>query len=226
MRQKRRSAPRMPDRVFNRTPVRRGGARARQSDMRTVCQRGMSVRPGQPAGRQRPPAWSVERSRIARTASSPASPASSRPSSSIAGSSSIPLERSRRRDGVQPPIVAGIAGGLKAVVERHAGGGRRLGERLGVLEVEAAAECEPAGGEREARSGAELDRADGCAQSTRRVSAGKRSGQTSGSRSASACACARSRTDLKSQLRVQRGRRHRDPVGTPDRPLDPLGRQV
>ena len=83
-----------------------------------------------------------------------------------------------------------IARGDERAVDVEAGGGRRLGEDVGVLEVEAAAEREPPGRDREARS-----RSPARSRTSRRASpsaraTGKRSGHTSGMRSACARRCA------------------------------------
>ena len=93
---------------------------------------------------------------------------SERPTRS-AGSRSAPTASSRRLVGFDGRVAALVARGGEAVVEVELGGGGRLGQDLGVLEVEAAAEGEPAGGEHELAAAAVLDRQRAGAHRGRRL---------------------------------------------------------
>ena len=110
---------------------------------------------------------------------------SERPTRST-GSRSAPAASRRRPAASIAPSRRWSPAARRQSSSADAGGGRRLGQDLGVVEVEAAAEREPAGGEHErARRGPARPRS-----AAARIAAGtwrgKRSGHTSGRRSAAA----------------------------------------
>src|SRR5581483_4095990 len=60
------------------------------------------------------------------------------------------------RGRVERTVVGEVAGRAETLLERHAGRRRGFGQRLGVLEIKAAAVCEPDRCQRELRAGPEL----------------------------------------------------------------------
>ena len=128
-------------------------------------------------------------------------------------------------------VAAGVARGGEAVVERQPARRGRLGQDLGVVEVEAAAEREPRGREHERRAAPAPRPRSAATRIAADTSAGKRSGQTSGRRSSAARSSAARRTAaaaVASSAR-QRGaarRRGRRPDDVVERALDALGGEV
>ena len=122
-----------------------------------------------------------------------------------------------------------VTGRLETGVERHAGRSRGLDERLGIIEIEAATERQPAGGQGEGSTGPEVSRVNVAARSAHGTRAGKRSGHTSGSRSSRARSSACSRRAASSWRCPSRGERcagDGNELGVTERALDALGGQI
>jgi hypothetical protein len=124
-----------------------------------------------------------------------------------------------------------VARGRQALVEHHAGGGRRLGEDLGILQVEAAAEREPARGEHERGPAAGLLRAGsdphgGRGLGREALGPDERHPQRSGALLRGAAHGGGGRGVVGERPAPQRGARRRRPHHLVEGPLDALGDEV